>query len=261
VRWPFAARSKTSFVSKGEGLSPTTRFSFKLLRELAKSEGNANLFFSPFSIMMCLLMLHEGATAETRDAIAKVLEIADDEGEWRHSLLSLLQLRATGTTLSVANSLWCDDRTHVKPEFVACVREAYGAEAFELSLPNPASVARINDWVAKKTAGKIQSILSELQPLAALVAVNAIYFKGKWTSPFEPGLTRAEPFYPGKGPALHLPFMRQSGTYDYLEKSMFQAIRLPYGEEERLAAYIFLPQPKVGFASFQEMLTSAEWDE
>jgi len=262
VRWPFITKSKTRLALKEDSLFPVTRFSFKLLRELANTESTANLFFSPFSIMMCLLMLYEGAIGETRDAIAKVLEIADgDESDWRSSLPSLLKLDAPGATLSVANSLWCDDRTHVNAEFVAHVRDAYGAEAFELSLRDPSSVARINAWVANKTAGKIDSILAELQPLAALVAVNAIYFKGKWTSPFESGLTRVEPFYLRRGPALHLRFMRQSGTYDYLENPKFQAVRLPYGGEERVATYIFLPPQNVAFASFQEMLTSAAWDE
>jgi serpin B len=263
VRWPFGSKRKTSLAPIEESPAAARRFSFKVLRELAKTEGPSNLFFSPFSIMMCLLMLHEGATGETRDAIAKALEITDEAGEdgqrSLRSMQSLSQLDVPGARLALANSLWCDTQAHVRADFVAHVRDLLGAEAFELPLQKPSSIARINAWVAKKTEGKIKSILSELQPLAALVAINAIYFKGLWASPFSKMFTRPESFYPEHGPALRLPFMRHSGTYGYLEESKFQAVRIPY-REKRISAYVFLPRKKVNFASFHENLTSSVWD-
>jgi len=36
------------------------------------------VFCSPFSVMLSLMTVWEGATGETREAMAKVLEIAED---------------------------------------------------------------------------------------------------------------------------------------------------------------------------------------
>jgi serpin B len=245
-----------------QGPVPASRFAFKLLRELAKIESKSNLFFSPFSIMMCLLMLYEGATGETREAIAKVLEIADETLEdWPSPFRSLLERDGVGARLVLANSLWCDDKAHVRPEFVAHVRDVLGAETFELPLQNPSSIQRINAWVAKKTEGKIDSILAGTHPFVALVAVNAIYFKGKWTSPFQPVFTRVDTFYPEHESApLPLSFMRQSGTYHYFEDTQVQAVRIPYGDEERLAGYIILPWPQLTLSSLQGILAPTVWD-
>jgi hypothetical protein len=45
-----------------------------------------------------------------------------------------------------------------------------------LDFGNPEALTRINSWVSEKTGGKIESILNSLDPLALLVAVNAVYF-------------------------------------------------------------------------------------
>ncbi len=40
------------------------------------------------------------------------------------------------------------------------------------------AVPRINAWINQKTKNKINHIVDAFSPLTALVAVNAIYFKG-----------------------------------------------------------------------------------
>ena len=89
------------------------------------------------------------------------------------------------------------------------------------------AVARINAWVAEKTHGKIGSILSSLDPLTFLVAINAVYFKDFWSERFMPELTCEELFHTSEGQKLEIPLMSQYGSYSYYEDSKFQAVCLP----------------------------------
>lgn len=54
--------------------------------------------------------------------------------------------------------------------------------------------------------------------------------------------------------------MYQSGRFDYYRGEGFQAIRLPYGEEERMAMYVFLPDEGVGLKAFHAGLTAEKWE-
>jgi serine protease inhibitor len=73
--WPFS--HKPAVVADAVETSPSAgaRFAFKLLRELAR-ENQVNVFFSPSSVMLCLTMVHELASGETRADMAKALEVA-----------------------------------------------------------------------------------------------------------------------------------------------------------------------------------------
>ena len=167
--------------------SPSTRFAFKLFQELAGGDGS-NLFFSPASVMLCLAMVHEAATGETRQTMAKALEIADlnpvDTG------LAIAELRAPfrqreHVEVRGANALWCSDRVQVRPEYAARIRDMYDAELATADFGAGTAVPTVNAWVNQKTKGKISHIVDALSPLTALVVVNAIYFKGRWMKTFE----------------------------------------------------------------------------
>ena len=90
---------------------------------------------------------------------------------------------------------------------------------------------------SRRTHDKIGSILSSLDPLTFLVAINAVYFKDFWSKRFMPELTREELFHPSEG-QTKIPLMSQYGSYSYYEDSKFQAVCLPY-KTSRLAMYVF----------------------
>jgi serine protease inhibitor len=247
----------------GQSASPSTRFAFKLFRQLASEQENRNLFWSPASVMLCLWMLHDGATGHTREAMATVLEIADQEPEARQlvfvALKSALQPYGPGLQLETANSLWCSHERPPRSEYVAKIKEHYDAEVVALDFQGAETAARVNSWVSAKTRGKIRSILSTIDPLTALLAINAVYFKGLWGAPFERELTRAESFHTSDGRTLKVPLMCQDGYYSYYEESEFQAIGLYY--KGGLTMYVFLPAKTSNLREFQQNLTAAVWDQ
>jgi serine protease inhibitor len=148
-------------------------------------------------------------------------------------------------TLTLANSLWIDERTYpVNPTFTQADETYYGATVGDLS----GAPANVNAWADAETHGLIPQILPpDLPPSAFKVAIiaNTLYFKGKWTTAFDPSQTDAGVFTLGGGSEVSADLMHQAGTFPYLESTFngsgFQAIRLPYGDG-RLGMLIVLPQ-------------------
>lgn len=259
--WPFAQRSLAqgsvgTIIERGPFLPD--RFAFKLFRELVHANDTSNVFCSPFSVMLCLMMVWEGATGETRAAMAKVLEIAEDPEGCQQFLKTALATSCPGLELAIANSLWCDEQVRMLPAFLTMAREKYLAEVVSLPFQGPDTVLRINAWVAEMTRGKIGGIIDALTPSALLVALNAIYFKGLWRTPFERSLTREERFFTAGNHSIKVPLMRRSGYYPYHEESAFQAVRVPY-QGDRVGMYIFLPSKKSDLSEFVRKLNSAQW--
>ena len=85
----------------------------------------------------------------------------------------------------------------------------------------------------------IPEVLNEntFKPAAVSYLLNALYFKGAWTNKFDKEYTQEESFNGGQA----VPMMRQWEYFQYTENDLYQAIRLPYGNE----AYhmtVFLPR-------------------
>lgn len=260
MRWPFAPTTRQAMNLTEKSASPNTGFAFKLFRQLDSEQQTRNLFLSPASMMLCLWMLHDGATGETRESLAKVLEVAGLDPE--ASQLAFVALKSAlqdyGLQLEAANSLWCSHERVPRLEYVARIREHYDADVVVLDFRGADAAARINSWVSTRTRGKIGSIEDSIDPLTSLLAINAIYFKDLWGVPFERELTREELFHPREGRTMKVPLMCQYGEYPYYEESEFQAIGLSYTRARSM--YVFLPAKTSNLWEFQENLSSAAWD-
>ncbi len=263
MRWPLFSKRAQAQVLPETSATSSTRFSFRLLRELKSTSGVANTFFSPASILLCLGMLHEGAAGETRQAIARALQVTGLEPEKFRlmiaALRSSLRMREPALQLEVANSLWCDHKLQVNPEFIKEVITAYESEVRVIELGGPGAVAEINSWVSEKTHGKIQNVINNLDSLTSLVAINAIYFKDLWRVPFETADTRDETFHTSNDRQVKVPLMIQFGSYSYYEEKIFQAVRIPY-RTSRLSMSVFLPAEGSSLVSFLQHFDSGAWD-
>lgn len=243
-------------------IESNTKFSFKLFQQLLKTESQKNLFISPFSIALALSMTYNGANGKTQQEMAQTLEIQelslDDLNLANQTLTASLEDSPASVQLNISNSLWGNQTVSFNPEFLKRNQEFYHAKVTQLDFSNPQSVHQINNWVKAKTQQKIPQIIDQLSPNDILVLINAIYFKGKWTQPFNASQTQNQPFYLNNGTTRPIPFMNQQGTYDYLENDLFQAVSLPYGDE-RFSFYVLLP--KKNLQEFQQNLNVKQWQE
>jgi serine protease inhibitor len=265
MEWPFTSRNPESAdaTSDESAALAEIRFAFRLFQELVDRDASTNIFFSPFSVMLCLAMVYDGAQGETRVGMARALELTGLDSAGVESaiagLRSVIQKQEAGVQLLISNSLWCNEIIQVDPAFTARAREIYGAEVREIDFAAADAPARINAWVSEKTAAKIPRIIDHLSALTLLVSLNAIYFKGLWKQSFQRDWTRDRPFAAGSGKEKVLPRMLQRGRFRYFEQADFQAVVLPY-QGARVAMYIFLPARTYSLRELHGLLSPSRWE-
>ncbi len=243
--------------------SANTRFGFKLYREILKQSGERNVFVSGSSVGLALAMAYNGAEGQTRQAMARALEIQGlslDEVNRANAVLKVaLENPDPKVQLQIANSLWAKKGVDFKPEFIERNKNFYAAEVATLDFSSPSAPATINSWVKNNTAGKIDKIVDQIDGDSILFLINAIYFKGQWTEAFDKAKTTEQPFTSGAGKQKRHPMMPQSGKYNYYESDKFQAVSLPYGGK-RVSMYIFLPAEGSRLSEFHNQLTAENWE-
>ena len=241
-------------------------FAADLYGKLAGDGGN--LFFSPNSIETALVMTAAGARGNTADEMAKVLHVPAGQVDQHKAFGAFLkdlnaEKGADGKPrqfqLSVANALWGQKGFTFLPDFLELVKDNYGAGLSDLDFKADTEGARktINAWVEKETRDKIKDLLKPgiLTADTRLVLTNAIYFKGKWTNPFEKAGTKEEPFHLGGGKDVKAPLMNREGKYGYKETADYQAVRLPYAGNE-LSMVVILPKKVDGLAAVEKTVTA-----
>ncbi|HWQ45550.1 MAG TPA: serpin family protein, partial [Longilinea sp.] len=88
--------------------------------------------------------------------------------------------------------------------------------------------------------------------------VSAVYFKGKWTNPFDPQLSRPADFHCQDGSIKNISMMTQTQEMDYFEDEDKQAVRLSYGKGH-FSMLILLPRPTVPLENLTSNLTMQQW--
>ncbi|HEX5033631.1 MAG TPA: serpin family protein, partial [bacterium] len=217
------------------------RFGFKLLKQLGgPAAGTQNLFLSPASIVWAFDMVLNGAGGPTYQAIAQTLETGnlslDQINQANAALKNSLEGADPKVELAIANSLWGTEGVSFLPAFLEAAKKFYAATLSTLK-----SAAQVNGWVSEKTRGKITEILrnEDIKPDTILILVNALYFKGLWSKPFDKAKTQDQDFHFPAG-AKKAPMMHQTGSYQFAETPAYQAIQLTYGAG-RLRLTLVLP--------------------
>ncbi len=239
------------------------KLGFHLLDRLELDESD-NLLVSPTSALMALLLAYNGASGDTKEEIADALSIVDMSNEQineaNKDLINRLEKESDVMQISVANSIWINDRFHFAKEFLQKADEYFHAEHEEIDVNNAASVDRINNWVKKATNEKIEEIIQPpLDANTVAILINALYFNGKWTYEFDKENTEPEIFNSTEK-KHEVPFMVMEEELDYLETDTFQAVKLPYGEGE-LNMQIFLPKENVSMQEMLKEMKMENWEE
>jgi serine protease inhibitor len=250
--------SKSESESSSQNLAERqAEFSFELFARIVETDFGENIFISPTSALLALAMTYAGAGGETKAAMAEALELAGiDRNEAAESLGKLaesLENIDPEVELNIANSVWAKKGLRFKKEFFETVGEYFDAEMRELT-----DAGEINRWVSKETKEKIKSIIDRIRPEDIMVLINAIYFKGMWTSKFDSADTRELDFTLLDGSKKKHPLMTQSDEFRYYETEDFQAVSLPYGNK-KLSMYVFLPSQQLGLRQFLADLDAENW--
>ena len=256
---------KKILISDQKLVDANNRFGFKLFSQiLQKNSSEDNIFISPSSIAIALSMAYNGASGSTQQEMAKTLELQGmslpEINSAYATLKGLLENPDPQVQLTIANSLWANQQATLQPNFIQSIQDLYKAPVKKLDFEDGASANTINKWVDDSTRGKITKIVEQIPPEQVLFLINAIYFKGQWSSKFDKSQTAKHPFRLISGEQKQHPMMSQTGEYKYYENDQFQAVSLPYGEDGKISFYIFLPKQESDLPTFYENLNFDNWE-
>ncbi|MEX0747778.1 MAG: serpin family protein, partial [Rhodothermales bacterium] len=237
-------------------------FGFELFRSLSEASPENSVVVSPLSVSMALGMTLNGARGATRDSMKAALEVAGlTEAEINDAYRSLIDMLVgldPEVNFDLANSIWYRDTFDVESDFVEVNKEFFDAEVTGLDFSSPEAPDRINDWVDSSTRGKIDKIVDRIDPVNMMYLVNAIYFKGAWTSEFDADDTQDAPFTRHDGTESVVPMMRQELFAAYTRGEDHAAVDLLYGDS-LFSMAIVLPDSGVDVNTLAARFTETEW--
>ncbi|XP_032830337.2 leukocyte elastase inhibitor-like [Petromyzon marinus] len=229
-------------------VAANAEFAIDVFKTLGAREVGGNVFFSPLSISAALAMVLLGAKGQTSEQMSKVLcyEGVSDVHEAFKSLLGTLKSPGAGCVLRLANRLYGEKTFGFLKEFLDMTEKFYEAELAAVDFTGAFNDVRkeINSWVEGNTEGKIKDILAEgtVGSTTRLVVVNAVYFKGKWTTPFNLQNTAQTTFYLSKRETkpVQMMFQEKKFRHGFVPHMNLKVLELPYVGNE-LSMIILLP--------------------
>ncbi len=206
------------------------QFAMNVYEHLQQEQGN--LFFSPLSIAAGLSMTYAGAGGQTAAEMEQLLgvdpEIHSSFADLSASFNARLSLE--NFLLTTSNALWPQLGMPFHGEFVNTIETDYNGHVQGLDYANPAQAEEtINAWVANRTLGKIQGLVSGVTPQTVMVLTNTIYFNSLWDVPFDPDITFLRPFHRGPGDVIQVPRMLTQGEVAITEIGDFRVLDMPMG--------------------------------
>ncbi len=239
------------------------RFWLGLMKQIDKADNAKNVFISPLGISMALGMTLNGANGATFDSMRSVLQFSNMSQEEINSsyksLTALMRDADPSVQINIGNSIWHRNTLAVEKEFIDVNKAYFDAAVSGLDFTNPSAVDAINAWVNGQTKGKIQEIIKEIPDYMMLYLINAIYFKGTWTSQFSKEKTQDDEFTLRDGSKQPCRMMNIEEQFGYFANDNFAALDLPYGGRT-FSMTIVLPRSGKDIGSFLNSFQINEWE-
>ncbi|XP_066209139.1 plasminogen activator inhibitor 2 [Saccopteryx leptura] len=178
------------------------------------------------------------------DAILKV-QAEDAINSGFRALISAINAPTEDYVLESANKLFGEKSARFREEYIQLSKKYYSTEPQEVDFLQCAEGARkkINFWVETQTKGKVSNLLPEgsVDSETRMVLVNAVYFKGKWKTPFEKKLSGLYPFRVNltQRKSVQMMYLREKLNIGYLEDLKAQILELPYAGDASM--FLLLP--------------------
>jgi serpin B len=228
----------------------------------ATSENTENIIVSPFSLSMALAMVWNGAEGETKQAIQQAIGMSNypesEINDYFKKLGDALLKTDPNTKLAIANSIWTHEGFPVKQSFYDVNKTWYNAEVQEIDFSSADALTLINKWCSDKTNGLIKKILEKISPGEVMYLLNALYFKGIWSSKFDASETQKQPFYRENGTSISIDMMHQNNKLGYYSDEHLSLTSLYYGNGAFSMTFV-LPNQNVSFEAMLNQLKQPEY--
>lgn len=235
------------------------------------------------------LNIENHSTRQFQESNNKLIQnLENPEPEYTHHRRIGL---AKDVETNLANGIWFREDITANEDYQQNMTQFYDAEITDTPM-DQGTKDEINEFVEDNTEGRIDEIIDDLSHDTIAVLVNAVYFYGDWTESFDEDKTEEEEFTLKDGTTKQVPLMEKNEEsknftavnsdfetvedpqeiqyqqeYDegQTDQEIFlQAVRLPYGETERINMYVLHPEDidemteEMGHEEFQKVRESLE---
>lgn len=214
------------------------QFAFDFFANLFDEEAlteDKNFMVSPLSLSMALSMTMNGAAGETGKAMKQTLQKGDYSeteinGYYKKLKEALLKTDPT-TKLSIANAIFANRQVAIHSDFIKTNQSYYDATVQPVDFSDVATAGIINKWASDQTHGLIKKVIERTNALDLMYLLNALYFKGTWTTEFDVKNTSLKPFAGQDGVTTQVEMMTQKAKFNYTQDQNLQLVQLPYGNQ------------------------------
>lgn len=223
------------------------------------SETN-NLVFSPYSIQACLGLAYMGAKGQTASEMSTGLHFGSKtKEEVAESFSKILKDSKINDMLKIANKIYLKKGNEISESFTKLSRSfESGAENLDFA-KSIESEKTVNDWVEHETNGKIKNLLAPgtINEDTEAILVNAIYFNGRWESPFPDKNTVKGDFFSSPSKPVSVDFMYDDDKFIYgaLDDLEASAVELKY-KDSPYSMVIVLPNEVDGLSKIAKKIES-----
>jgi serpin B len=242
------AESKTDAEKYMEPLKPN-ELAFQLFKLHSSEPANTN--FSPLSLKMAFQLVYPGATENTKKTLETAFGFSIDQPNPFNAEIQLAaqsKSENSATKILIGNSVWVKDQSSILSKFKDALKTA-GAELKTLNLNE------MNSWVKNSTLGKIEKLFDALDSKTKLIALNTLYLKADWASPFTAEATIQAHFQSSPHGMITVKMMRQTSNYSYFEDATSQWLEMPY-RDSPLVMTLVLPKKRFDLKSIEDSLSS-----
>jgi serpin B len=192
---------------------------------------------SPASLAAAFGIVSQGADHAMKAAIARALGFTPEQAD--AGLATLAESR--GRLTNAGDTFQSASRIVFAPSsppnrIVRAGFENLGIDYSIADLSDPEVAAKIDAWIKEVTNGAIPEILGGPIAKSSLVALNALHFKSRWKSPFDPALTAPAVFVGVDGKSGKIAMMRlgraiRAFRQERKGEHSFVAIDLPFVDD------------------------------
>ncbi len=237
-------------------------FGLEIFQKIRAASDKENIMISPLSISVALAMAYNGADNDTKAEMEKTLKVngltTEQINASYKSLIAALQSLDKDVVFEIADAIFYSQGFSVKQNFLDINNNIYDAEVQALDFGSSSAVPTINNWVSDKTHDKIKKIVDQLSPYDRMVLLNAVYFNGIWSQQFDEEGTHMLDFHKTDETSMEVPMMKKEEKLDYASNSLFDAIKMPYGNGQ-YQMVIFLPANGKNSRDVIDDLSAENW--
>ncbi len=245
-------------------VAESNTFGINLLREwVASDDVRGNKIVSPLSVDIALGMTLNGADGETREEMARVMQLEQlsetEANEAFRMLIETLPELDPLVKLQPANAIWHHDSFAVETPFVDANQTFFDAEVRSLNFAAPQAADVINGWIEDKTNKRIRRVIDRIDPTTVMYLINALYFDAPWRVAFDPEKTNNAPFYLADGSATTVSMMQVNHTFATFRADDYRAVDIPYGDS-LFSLTVLLPDEGSSPEALLKELDASEWN-